>query len=216
MSDQPTGPWIYKGSIMDGDKRSSGNHPGIIAYKGNSYVFGFNYALNYALTNVHRERRSVCLAKLTYNPDGTIQKLPFWSDTGVDQLGMLNPFARNEAETINLESGISTEKDSVAGMYVTNINKDAYIRVRGVDFAKGAKLFKANTASILSGGALELRLDKPDGSLLGICEVKNTGGLNKWITQSFKIKKVKGVHDLYFVCKGRSDHRFNFNWWQFN
>lgn len=64
MSDKPTGPWIYKGMIMDGNPLSSGNYPGIIDYKGNSYVFGFNYTLNYALTKVHNERRSVCLEKI--------------------------------------------------------------------------------------------------------------------------------------------------------
>ena len=58
------------------DKLSSGNHPGIIDYKGSSYVFGFNYTLNFALTDVHRERRSVSLAKFSYNPDGTIQRFP--------------------------------------------------------------------------------------------------------------------------------------------
>ncbi|MDA3854465.1 MAG: family 43 glycosylhydrolase, partial [Bacteroidales bacterium] len=42
MSNSATGPWEYKGSIMDGDPRSNGNHPGIIDYKGNTYVFGFN------------------------------------------------------------------------------------------------------------------------------------------------------------------------------
>ena len=50
MSDSPTGPWKCKGTIMDPNSKSSGNHPGIIDYKGNSYVFGFNYAVNFALT----------------------------------------------------------------------------------------------------------------------------------------------------------------------
>ena len=68
MSNNPTGPWEYKGMIMHPDGRSSGNHPGIIDYKGSSYVFGFNYTLNFALTDVHRERRSVTLAKFSYNP----------------------------------------------------------------------------------------------------------------------------------------------------
>ena len=72
MSNSPTGPWEYKGLIMAPDPRSSGNHPGIIDYKGSSYVFGFNYKLNFALTATHRERRSVCAAKFAYNPDGTI------------------------------------------------------------------------------------------------------------------------------------------------
>src|SRR4029434_9410410 len=43
MSDNLTGPWDYTGMIMDPDKASSGNHPGIIDYKGSTYVFGFNY-----------------------------------------------------------------------------------------------------------------------------------------------------------------------------
>ena len=40
MSDSPTGPWEYKGHIMDHTQRTRGNHPGIIDYKGKSYVFG--------------------------------------------------------------------------------------------------------------------------------------------------------------------------------
>lgn len=51
--------------VMNPDSRSSGSHPGVIDYKGSSYVFGFNYALNYAPTDVHRERRSVCVAKFS-------------------------------------------------------------------------------------------------------------------------------------------------------
>ena len=86
MSDSPTGPWEYKGMIMDPNDKSSGNHPGIIDYKGSSYVFGFNYALNFALTSTHRERRSVCAAKFTYNPDGTIPTMPWWNQEGVPRL----------------------------------------------------------------------------------------------------------------------------------
>lgn len=84
--------------IMDPDSRSSGNHPGIIDYKGSSYVFGFNYTLNFALTDVHHERRSVTLAKFSYNPDGTISTLPWWRKEGVPQVGTLNPFVRVEAK----------------------------------------------------------------------------------------------------------------------
>ena len=31
-------------------------------------------------TPKHRERRSVCFAEMTYNPDGTIRQLPWWAD----------------------------------------------------------------------------------------------------------------------------------------
>ena len=95
--------------IMDGDQRSSGNHPGIIDYKGNSYVFGFNYALLKQTMSKHYERRSICLEKLTYNVDDIIQKLAFWSTTGVKQVENVNPYNRDEAETIAYSEGLKTE-----------------------------------------------------------------------------------------------------------
>ena len=43
MSDKPTGPWTTKGYIMKPTQRTRGNHPGVIDYKGSSYVFGLSY-----------------------------------------------------------------------------------------------------------------------------------------------------------------------------
>ena len=77
---------------MKPDKRSNGNHPGIIDYKGRSYVFGFNYKLNFALVNKHRERRSVCAVELKYDANGTIQELPWWDEgAGLKPVDVLNP-----------------------------------------------------------------------------------------------------------------------------
>lgn len=59
MAKSPVGPWKYGGVIMDGDQRSSGNHPGIIDFKGKSYVFGFNHMLRMQTMSKHYERRSV-------------------------------------------------------------------------------------------------------------------------------------------------------------
>src|SRR4029078_7950402 len=71
MSASPTGPWTYKGSIMDGNSQSSGNHPGSIDFNGSSYLFGFNYAVQLQREGARLgERRSVTLTKLTYNADG--------------------------------------------------------------------------------------------------------------------------------------------------
>ena len=215
MSDSPTGPWVYKGNIMDGYPISSGNHPGIIDYKGKSYVFGFNYTLNFALTKTHRERRSVCLEKLTYNNDGTIQQLPFWSAAGTAQVGTLNPFVRNEAETISWENGVKTTSDTQKGIFVTDIDNDDYIRIRGLDFGAGAKGYQANVATI-SGGNIEIRIDSLAGKVLGTCAVNGTGSGSNWDAIQCKVKRVKGVHDVYFVFKGGKDKLFNFDWWRFS
>ncbi|WP_345949635.1 glycoside hydrolase family 43 protein [Mucilaginibacter sp. PAMB04274] len=216
MSKSATGPWEFKGYIMKPDKGSTGNHPGIIAYKGKSYVFGFNYRLNFMQTPQHHERRSVCVAELKYNPDGTIIELPWWQEEGVAQIGTLNPFVRNEAETIAWEKGVSTERDSLAGMFVTRIDSNDYIQVRGVNFTRSAKSFNASVSSAYTGGTIEIRLDSLKGKPIGTCVIKGNGGSNKWLTKSCKITAAKGVHDLYFVFKGGGKQLFNLNWWKFN
>ena len=214
MSDSPTGPWVYKGMIMEGDRRSNGNHPGIIDYKGNTYVFGFNYDIHFSKISQHYERRSICVEKLTFNPDGTIQQLPFWTAKGVDPVGKLDPYRRVEAETIAWSEGLKTEK-SEAGMYVTAIHDGDYIRVRNVDFKKGAKSFEAVAASSSSGGQIEIRLDDKEGTLIGTCVIGNTGGPESWKTFQAQVDKVKGVHDVYFIFRGGEDELFNFDCWKF-
>jgi hypothetical protein len=226
MSYSPVGPWEYKGMIMEPNPASSGNHPGIIDYKGNSYVFGFNYTLNYALTSTHRERRSVTLAKFTYNPDGTIATLPFWNSAGVAQLETLNPFTRMEAETIAWESGtftgdwepgVRTVQDHAAGVYVTHITNGSYIKVRGVNFGTHtASNFSARVASGSSGGVIELHLDRVDGPQIGALPVPDTSGWEKWQTKRTTVTGASGLHDLYLVFKGdASGQLFNFDYWAF-
>ena len=215
MAKSAVGPWEYKGYIMQPNKKSSGNHPGIIDYKGKTYVFGFNYRLNFMATEAHHERRSVCVAEMKYNPDGTIQELPWWSEEGLQESGNINPYARNEAETIAWAEGLKTEKDTMAGdMYVTAINNGDYIKVRGVKFNNKAKSFQANVSPV-TGGTIEIHLDSQNGELVGSCAVKNTGGSLNWQTVSTKVNKVKGTHDLYFVFRGNQGDLFSFNWWKF-
>ncbi len=218
MSSNATGPWEFKGYIMKPNAKSSGNHPGIIDYKGSSYVFGFNYRLNFALTDKHRERRSVCVAKMNYNADGTIPELAWWNNDGVSQVGTLNPYVQTEAATICWETGVKTVSrgDGKPGVYVTVNTNGAYIKLKGVDFGrKGAKKFLASVASATKGSAVELRLDSETGSLAGTLKVKSTEALDQWHTQTCSVKKVKGVHDLYLKFTGVGEPLLNFDWWKF-
>ncbi len=219
MSTGPTGPWTYKGSIMDGNPNSSGNQPGIFDYKGKSYTFGFNYAINFSLTTVHRERRSVCLATLTYNADGTIPKIPWFGgnlpEPGVPQVGNFNPYDTTQAETICFERGVRTEVCSEGGIDVDSIHNGDFIKVKGVDFGSGANSFIARVASATSGGNIELRLDTTTGTLVGTCSVAGTGGWQTWVTRTCTVTGATGVHNLYLRFTGGSGLLFNFNWWKF-
>lgn len=216
MGKTPVGPWEFKGYIMKPDRRSSGNHPGVIQYKDKWYVFGFNFLLNFRQTDKHHERRSVCVAEITFNPDGTIQELPWWEEgTPVNPVGTLNPYKRTEAETIAWCEGLKTKSNASGGIYVTAVHINDYIRVREVDFKKGAKSFEVSAASV-SGGKIEIRLGNVDGQLLGVCDIHSTGGAETWKTFTTNVKKVKGVHDLYFVFKGGEGELFNLDYWKFN
>lgn len=216
MSKSPTGPWTWKGKIMDPNRASSGNHPGIIDYKGSTYCFGFNYVLNFAETSTHRERRSICVDKMTFNADGTIVKMPWWSTSGPPQIGTLNPYNKTEAETICWASGVKTEQCSEGGMNVGYIENGDYIKVKGVNFGSGAASFEARVSSATNGGNIEIRLDSPTGKLVGTCAVTGTGGWQTWVTKTCAVSGATGTHDLYFKFTGGSGYLLNMNWWKFN
>lgn len=216
MSDSATGPWEYKGYIMPPDRRSSGNHPGVVEFKGKWYVFGFNYKLNFRKTDRHHERRSVCVTEIMYNQDGTIQQLPWWEEAdAVEQIKPLNPYVRVEAETIAWSEGIKTESCSAGGMNVCDIENKDYIKVKGVDFGAGAASFRAAVASKTNGGVIEIRLDSLEGPVVGTCAISGTGDWQNWTTTDCSVRDASGVHDLYLVFSGGGGKLFNCDWWHF-
>nr|WP_262502849.1 carbohydrate-binding protein [Prolixibacter bellariivorans] len=212
-SSGPTGPWVYQDTIMPviGTGGAFTNHPGIIDYKGKSFLFYHDGAL----PGGGGFDRSVCVEEFKYNPDGTIPRIAATKAGVVKGVANLNPYIRRQAETIAWEEGVETASDSITGIYVTDINNGDYIKVRSVDFGKRAESFEASVASASGGGKIEIHLDSVTGTLLGVCPVKNTGGWQDWDVQSCKVKKVKGVHDLFFVFKGAQGNLFNFDWWGF-
>jgi hypothetical protein len=82
-----------------------------------------------------------------------------------------------------------------------------------VDFAQGAKQF-AVTAAALGGCTITLRLDKPNGSIVGTVDVKDTGSLEKYREFTAKVKNAAGVHDLY-ICFGKTTGDVRLDWWMF-
>lgn len=220
MSDSPTGPWTHMGHIMDHTVRTRGNHPGIIEYKGKYYCFGLNYDIFSLSTSRHAEQRSVSAAEMTFNPDGTIVELPYFHECKLEQVEPFNPYRKVEAETMAWGYGLKTSEFNTTGPkrptpFVTGIDEGEYIMIKGVDFAAGAKSFSASAASHLWGGSIEVRIDAVDGKLLGKVRVPATR--DEYQTLSCPLKKVSGIHDLYFVFRGtsrQSCNLFNFDWWQ--
>jgi len=211
-STSPTGPWIYGDTIMKVIKEGGAftNHPGYIEFKGKSYLFYHSGAL----TGGGGFKRSVCIEPFKFNADGSIPLIEPTKVGVVESASNLNPYKRIEAETIAWEEGIETAQDEKTGVYVTDIHEGDYIKVRCVDFGKGAKTFEASVASSIESGSIEIHTDSPTGILLGTCIIKPTGGATNWALQTCKMKKLTGVHDIYFVFKGGEGKLFNFDWWK--
>jgi arabinoxylan arabinofuranohydrolase len=188
---------------LQGARPGLADNPGIIDYKGSSYVFGFNYNVQLQRENQRiGERRSICVEKMTYNADGTIPKLPSWSKTGPEQIEPLDPYVQTQAETIAWAWDVKTETCQEGGMDVTAIENGDYIKVKGADFGSGASSLDVRVASAGNGGTIEVRLDSQTGRLVGSCAVSGTGGGQTWTTKTCSIDNATGMHDLYFVFTG--------------
>ena len=213
MSKSPVGPWKYGGTLMPTEGGSFTNHPGIVDYKGSTYLFYHNGAL----PGGGGFTRSVCVQKAEFNKDGSF--VPMKMTAGIEKgLENLNPYRKTEAETMAFSEGMKADQNKEVGVFVNAMNDGAYIKVKGVDFRKeGASKFMARGGTTHNGGVtMEVRLDSPQGDLLTTVKVPMTGGDNRWALVSSDVAKVSGVHDLYFVCKGKKPGRLMyFDYWMF-
>lgn len=211
-STSPLGPWKYGGVVMKAWAQGSmGNHPGVAEYKGQWYFF----YMNQDLPEGHEKRRAVNVIPFEFNPDGSIPELKHSKMGIVKGVSTLNPYKLTQAETIAWEEGIKVTADEHRKVYVNRIEQNDFIRVRDVDFGRGASSFEANVANGKGNGSIEIRLDSYGGRLIGCCKVDNAGSDGLWTTVKTEIEKVKGVHDLYFVFKGEGENLFDFDSWRF-
>jgi hypothetical protein len=186
------------------------NHAGVIDFNGSSYFFYHNGAL----PGGGGYTRSVAVERFTYNSDGTFPTINMTS-AGAPQVGTLNPYVVQEAETIAWTGGVETEPASGGGMNVGWIENGDYIKVNGVAFGAGASSFTARVASATSGGTIELRLDSLSGPLAGSCAVPGTGGWQTWVNVTCTVNAPTGTRDLYFRYTGSTGYLFNVDRWQF-
>ena len=207
-SNAPEGPWTFKGDIF-GNPSIATNHPGVVDYKGHSYMFYHNGAL----PGGGSFKRSVCVEEFTYGADGSIPQLTM-SAEGPSAVATLNPFEQVEAETIAFSSGLKTEEcnDTGGGMNVMSISNGDYIKVKDVDFLDGVTSFEARVSSSGSGATIELHLDSRTGTLLGTCDVS---GASSWTTTTCPVSGGSGTHDLFLTFTGGGNDLFKFNWWKF-
>lgn len=212
MSDSPTGPWKFKGTIMKNGQQGATftNHSGVVDFKGRSFFFYHNGRL----PGGGGYTRSTAVEEFTYNPDGTIPFMDMTNLGVVNPIHFLDPFKRVEAETKAYCQGLEAGKADGIGVFMTKIHNNDYIKVRCVDFGDmGADLFTANVSS-RGNASIEIRLDKKDGELIGTLNLESTNGA--WREVECEVSNTIGKHDLFFVFKGAANQElFDFDYWYF-
>jgi len=225
ISDNPMGPFAFVNSILKNPSVffdiGGNNHQDFFKFKGQWYIAYHAQTLAKALGTV-KGYRSPHINKVEHDEKGYIKEIKADMD-GVPQTQRLNPYKRNEAETIAWHTGISTERSEASGNYVesinnniTDINNGDWLAVSNVDFgANGPKSFIANVASAI-GGAIEIRLNGPKGKRIGTLNVNTTGGEQDWELMETAVESVVGIHHLFLTFVGSNEENlFNIDYWKF-
>ncbi len=103
-----------------------------------------------------------------------------------------------EAETADEIHGAQVlgSGNASGGKFVGAINHGHFIRINGVSMEKVRKV-TLKLASAGAGGAVEIRLDKPDGELLATVPVEVNGQWEKFYERTAELPETKGRHDVF-------------------
>jgi hypothetical protein len=88
-----------------------------------------------------------------------------------------------------------------------------WVRYEQVDFGTRTDVMEIRAASASEGGLIELRLNTPEGELLGTCPVTDTGGWQSWVSHTTPIKPVSGVKTLCLAFKSAKPSALNSQLW---
>ncbi|MFP4662246.1 MAG: glycoside hydrolase family 3 C-terminal domain-containing protein [Halanaerobiales bacterium] len=108
---------------------------------------------------------------------------------------LTNAFNYDDYQGIILDE-IKESQLSGGGTCVKFIDRGNWIAFHDIDFNKDFTHFEMTSASEFDQGQIELRIDSPEGPLLGLCGVTPRKG-HLWQKSICNIDSVKGNHDLY-------------------
>lgn len=190
-SDSPTGPFKYRGYIIDNgvDYPGGNNHGSVACINGQWYIF------YHRMTNNSIMSRRGCVEKIELLPDGTFTTVEMTSLGFEDSL---LPYRITQADiACVLKGGAYVTEKNVFERVITNIIDDCVIGYKYFDFGEdnsGTTMeFAAQVTGLGTDSTLHILIDGEDGEEIGTCAIGKDSG-----TVTATVKNVTGRHAVFF------------------
>lgn len=191
-SNQPFGPYHYRGVIIDNNFCNPGNwnnHGSIVEYAGQWYVF------YHRSTHGCNMMRKACVEPITFGNDGSIQEVEMTSQGAGPPL---DAFRKIEGEQACLLHGnLLIEADSLNEV-LSRFSKGSRAAFKYVDFGKGADSITVRVRKGATDCGFNIKLGQPWGDHLGYVHINKQRYSNEWCEVTFPVKNTIGIHALWF------------------
>ncbi len=189
-SDKPTGPFKYRGYIVDNgvDYPAGNDHGSIACINGQWYIF------YHRMTNGTIMSRRACVERIEILPDGTI---PTVEMTSLGFQESLNPYEITPGEiACVLKGGALITEKNVFERVITNIQDGCVMGYKYYDFGQDTSSKTMEFAMLVNGCGCDcdvhILLDREDGEEIGCVHV----GLDSGVVQTI-VKAVTGRHAVF-------------------
>ena len=225
MSKNPMGPYEYKGLIMAEQPNGCWtNHHSIINYKGQWYLF---YHRN-DFSPKDDKRRSACIEKLSFNPDGTIQEVKqTLRGVGINQATEKIEIDRFSEASAGVTTELIDTINTFRSYQATLPAKGSWLCYKDIDFSCLTDGYFVISAKAADNTVFYVREKSANGKILAKVEMtvkpETPAGMpamfrrdfsNQWLTLTAPLEFTpKGVSDLVITCEG--DAAVSVDWIQF-
>jgi len=118
------------------------------------------------------------------------------------------------AANYNAMSGVVIEPCAEGGQDISGIESGDWSAYTNINLT-GMNTFVARVAGAGPGGAIEVHLDGPAGTLIGTCPVSGTGGWQTYLNMYGNLSGAGGTHAVYLVYTGGAGSLFNLQFFGF-
>ncbi len=216
MSKNPMGPYEYKGVIMsEHDNGCWTNHHSIVNYKGQWYLF---YHRNHFSPNDDK-RRSVCIEKLHFNPDGTIQEVKqTMRGVGINQATEKIEIDRYSAASEGVTTQLIDTVNTFRSFQATLPTKGSWIKYNDVNFGCLTDGYVLISAKTTNNTKLYIRDKSAKGKIIAQIDMtvkpETPAGMpamfrrdfsNQWLTLAAPLAYTpKGISDIVVTVEGEA------------